>query len=283
MLDSSAFGLIFQLKSPSNVEKIIFTISLMLIDTHAHLMFPEFKDDIDDVIKRANDAGVKKMINVGCDLKSCGQTLEMLQKYECLYSTLGMHPYEAAHVTQELMDSWQKLIKENKKIVAIGECGLDYFKANVPKDVQKAAFKMQLELAKKVNLSVIVHNRDADDDCLEILRDYPTLKVVFHCYGSSLEFARKLWEVGIFTSFTGIVTYPKAQTIRDVVLEVPLDRFMVETDCPYLSPQLYRGKRNESSFVTEVVHEISRVKNLSYKEVERISTENAVAFFSLPR
>jgi len=246
-------------------------------------MFPEFKDDIDEVIKRANAAGVDKMINVGCDLKSSSQTLEMLQKYDCLYSTLGMHPYEAAHVTQELLDSWEKLIKENKKIVAIGECGLDYFKANVPKDIQKAAFRMQLELAKKVNLPVIVHNRDADNDCLEILKNYPTLKIVFHCYGSTLKFARKLWELGIFTSFTGIVTYPKAQNIRDVAKEVPINLFMVETDCPYLAPQAYRGNRNESSYVTEVVREIAKVKNLSYKEIERISTENAMKFFSLSR
>jgi len=244
-------------------------------------MFSEFTKDINDVIKRANDAGVKQIVNVGCDLKSCDQTLEMLKKYDCLYSTLGMHPYEAEHVTQELMNKWQKLIKENKKIVAIGECGLDYFKANVPKDIQKNAFILQLELAKKLNLPVIVHNRDADMDCLEILKNYPNLKVVFHCYGSDLEFARKLWERGIFTSFTGIVTYPKAQNVRDVAKEVPMNLFMVETDCPYLAPQAYRGNRNESSYVTEVVREIAMVKNLSYKEIERISTENAKKFFSI--
>lgn len=256
-----------------------------MIDTHAHLMFPEFKDDIVNVLKRAKDAGISKIINVGCDLKSCKSSVEMGAKYPELFGTLGMHPYEAQFVNDSLMNEWRKLILENKKIVAIGECGLDYFKAKVEKEIQKKAFILQIKLAKEFDLPIIVHNRDADIDCLEILdeefADLKKVPVVFHCYGSDLEFARRLWDRGIYTSFTGIITYPNARELREVAREVPMDLFMVETDCPYLAPQSYRGKRNESSYVLEVVREIARVKGISFKEVEKISTLNAEKFFEL--
>ena len=252
----------------------------MLIDTHAHLMFPEFDVDRKEVIERALKSGVSKIVNIGCDLKSCDGSLKMAKEYEFIYATLGMHPYEAGLVNDELVNKWENLIKENKKIVAIGECGLDYFKAKVPKDVQKNAFKLQLGLAQKLNLPVIIHNREADEDSLEILKEFK-VNAVFHCYGSNLDFAQKLWAYGYMTSFTGVVTYPSARELKDVIREVPMNLFMVETDCPYLAPQMHRGHRNEPSFVTEVVREIARAKNLSYKEVERVSTENAMKFFKL--
>lgn len=248
-------------------------------------MFKDFKDDVDAVVERAKAAGVERIINVGCDLKSCDQTLEMVEKYEELYATLGLHPYEAADATEELMAKWEELVKKNDKIVAIGECGLDYVKAKVPKEDQKRAFRMQIELAQKVGLPVIVHNRDADEDCLEILGEYDRvdgnghLEVVFHCFGSSVEFARKLWYRGYYTSFTGTITYPNAEDLREVVDEVPMDMFMVETDCPFLAPQEYRGKRNEPAYVVEVVKKIAEIKGLPESEIARISTENAREFF----
>ena len=256
----------------------------MIIDTHAHLMFPEFREDLEEVLKRAKDSGVQKIVNVGCDLKSCQQSVEMADKYPELFATLGMHPYEAGLVNEELMNDWRMLIPKNKKIVAIGECGLDYFKAKVDKEIQKKAFMSQIRFAKEFGLPLIVHNRDADNESLEILDGMfsggKKVPVVFHCYGSNLEFARKLWDRGIMTSFTGIVTYPNAREIREVIREVPMDLFMVETDCPYLAPQAYRGKRNESSYVLEVVREIAKTKRISFKEVEKVSTENAMRFFA---
>lgn len=247
-------------------------------------MFPEFTPDIEDVLKRAKDSGIQKIVNVGCDLKSCQQSVEMADKYPELYATLGMHPYEANFVNEELMNEWRKIVDENKKVVAIGECGLDYFKAKVDKDIQKKAFRLQARLAQESGLPIIVHNRDADDESLEVIdemfSDGKKVPVVFHCYGSNLGFARKLWDRGFFTSFTGVVTYPNAREIREVVEEVPMDLFMVETDCPYLAPQAYRGKRNEPSYVLEVVREIAKVKMISFKDVEKISTENALKFFS---
>jgi len=249
-----------------------------MIDTHAHLMLDQFEGEVDEVIKRAKAAGVEKIINVGCDLKSCKQVVEMLSVDDCLYATLGLHPYDAADATDAVMADWEKQIKDNERIVAIGECGLDYFKAEVPKDVQEKAFRLQLELAQSLNIPIIIHNREADDDCLKIMDDYK-VGAVFHCYGSTAEFARKLWYRGIYTSFTGIITYPKSEELQVVVDEVPMDLFMVETDCPYLAPQKYRGERNEPAYLTEVVSKIGELKNLPEKDVARISTENASEFF----
>ena len=257
----------------------------MIIDTHAHLMFKDFKDDVDAVIERAKDGGVELIVNVGCDLESSKSSVEMASKYENLYATLGLHPYDAAYATEDLMKEWEKKINENKKIVAIGECGLDYFKAKVPKDVQKKAFRMQLELARKTQMPVIIHNRESDDDCFEMLNEFNgedgnvKVEAVFHCYGSTVEFARKLWYGGYYTSFTGIITYPTSEALQYVAGEVPMNLFMVETDCPYLSPEKYRGQRNEPLYVNEVVKKISELKRIPVHEVERISSENAKQFF----
>ncbi|MEK7547979.1 MAG: TatD family hydrolase, partial [Patescibacteria group bacterium] len=164
-------------------------------------------------------------------------------------------------------------------IVAIGEIGLDYFKAKISHDEQKEAFRKQLQLAVKVGLPVIVHNREADEECLEILLEFAGDDVVFHCFGSNLEFARKVWSAGFMTSFTGIITYPNAVGLREVVKEVPMDKFMVETDCPYLAPQAYRGKRNEPAYVTEVAKMIAEVKGISVEEVGKVAVENSKRFF----
>lgn len=257
----------------------------MIIDTHAHLMFKEFEGKVDEVILRAKDLGVEKIINVGCGIESSKQSLEMAEKHEGLYATLGCHPYDAADVTEELMGEWEKLIEENEKIVAVGECGLDYVKGKVDPEVQKKAFRMQLQLAQKTGLPVIVHNRGADDDCLAILDEFngsdgnPQIYAVFHCYGSNVEFARKVWYRGHLTSFTGIITYPNAEELQKVVDEAPMNSFMVETDCPYLAPQEYRGQRNEPAYVVEVVKKITEIKGLSEDAIVRASTQNAMQFF----
>lgn len=256
----------------------------MIIDTHAHLMFDKFKGEVDQVIERAKAVDVGKIINIGCTLEDAVQSHEMSLKYDCLYATLGLHPHDALDANNELMEKWEKLIGENKKIVAIGECGLDYAKADVAKEDQKKAFRMQLKLAQKVGLPVIIHNREADEDTLEILEKFNgdggrRIDAVFHCYSSNVEFARKLWYRKYFTSFTGVVTYPNTEDLVKVVEEVPMDAFMVETDCPFLAPQSHRGERNEPSYVVEVVEKIAEIKNVSAEEIARISTENAEELF----
>ncbi len=252
----------------------------MLIDTHAHLAFKDFNEDIDEVIQRAKDAGVEKIINTACDLESCEKVFEMQEKYPFLYPSLGLHPYDSELLTDELLAKWREILSSGK-VVAIGETGLDYFKCKVDKEIQKNSFRKHLELAKEFNLPVIVHNRDSDEDCLDVLQEFPEVKAVFHCFASSLEFAKKIWELAYFTSFTGIVTYPNSDNLKEIVQHVPLDQFMVETDCPYLAPQAYRGKRNESSYVVEVAKRIAEIKGLSYEEVTDISTKNASSFFGI--
>lgn len=254
---------------------------LIMIDTHAHLMFPEFKGEIPEILERARVAGIEKIVNVGCSAEFSRRAVELANEYENLYATVGLHPYDVKDLSEELMEEWANLIRTNKKILAIGEIGLDYFKAQVPKDVQKIAFRRQLKLAQEVKLPVVIHNREADEDCFEILREFPDIRAVFHCYGSGIEFARKLWDAGYSTSFTGIITYPNARGLREIVSEVPLNGFFVETDCPYLAPQKYRGERNEPSYVNEVAKQIAAIRGIPFKEVDRISTKNAEEFFRL--
>ncbi len=266
----------------------------MLIDTHAHLMFPEFVEDLPGVLQRAREAGVEKIINVGCGVESSREALEMADLspdggLPQLFATLALHPYDADQCSEELMGEWGRWIEEDRvtsekdgggrKIVAVGETGLDYFKSKVEPEIQRASFRRHLELAQKYGLPVIVHNREADEDCLDILGEFPSVPAVFHCYGSSLEFAKKVWERGYITSFTGIITFPNAAELREVVKMAPMDKFFLETDCPYLAPQAYRGKRNEPSYVAEVAKCIAEVKGEDFKKIAEKSTANAIRFF----
>ncbi|MBI5152038.1 TatD family hydrolase [Candidatus Peregrinibacteria bacterium] len=267
----------------------------MFIDTHSHLDFPEFKADIEQVIKRAQNAGVGKIINVACDLKTCETASGLSRKYDFIYSTLGLHPYESRFVTPELMNNFFEQVEADakggaakdgeaasgRKIVAIGECGLDYFKAKIPYEEQIRAFQLQLELAQRAGLPVIIHSRNSEADVLEILKEFSDVRFVFHCYGGNIENAGKILDAGGMISFTGVITYPKAENIRDTAKYVPLDRIMSETDCPYLAPQKYRGKRNEPAYVVEVVKEISRVKNLPLEKTESALQKNAEEFFGI--
>lgn len=280
----------------------------MLIDTHAHIMFPEFDEDREEVIQRAMDAGLERIVCVGCGAASSEAAVKMAKedKDGFLYATVGLHPYDAMDVTDGLLAEWEKWIVADKesgarKIIAIGETGLDYFKSKVDPEKQKYSFKKHLELAVKIGLPVIVHNRSADEDCLNLLMEFSRggelykklvqecgcdgenmiepVKAVFHCYGSTLEFARRVWAAGFMTSFTGIITYPSAKELREVVKEVPLDKFMVETDCPYLAPQGHRGKRNEPSYVVETAEKIAEVKGMGLSDVEKQVMENTKKFF----
>ncbi|KKR05340.1 MAG: TatD family hydrolase, TatD DNase family protein [Candidatus Peregrinibacteria bacterium GW2011_GWC2_39_14] len=257
----------------------------MFIDTHAHLTFPEFEPDLEQVIDRAKKAGVEKIINIGCDLKSCSGVLELSAKYGFMYSALGMHPYETKLVDETLMSKFfeqaQADKKQGKKIVAIGEIGLDYFKAQTSHEEQVRAFKLQLELAKNLDLPVIIHARDSEIDVLQILQDFKGLRFVFHCYTGNVDFAKQIWERGGMTSFTGISTYPKAQNVRDTIFAAPIDRIMIETDCPFLAPQAFRGQRNEPAFVVEVAKEIQKIKGLDMSTLEVQLQKNSEEFFGI--
>ena len=251
-------------------------------------MFDQFKGNVPGVLARAAEVGVSKIINVGCSPRASKQAWEMIGEFDgevgvSLYATLGLHPYDAMALTDDLLAEWEGWIREDKKrkIVAIGEIGLDYFKAEVGKEDQKKAFRKQLEFAKAVDLPVVVHNREADEDTLEILREYPDLKVVFHCYGSSVDFARRLWDFGYYTSFTGIVSYPNARELHEVVKAAPDWTVMVETDCPFLAPQKFRGETNEPAYVVEVLKEVARLRGRSLEEIEGLQERNVKEFYGI--
>ena len=254
----------------------------MIIDTHCHIYFDKFSEDLDDVVARGREAGVEKMISIGCDVKTSKQSVDLAKKYDGVYATVGLHPCYLQGFSQGIFDEYEKMVKGNEEIVAVGECGLDYYNGDSSdkgKRLQHELFEKQIDLAKRMDLPLVIHNREADEDCFEILLVSGADRVVFHCFGGDLEFARRIWDQGWMTSFTGIVTYPNAGDLREVAKQVPMDLFMVETDAPFLAPQGHRGKRNEPAYVVEVVEKIAEIKGLDVGELVSASTENAREFF----
>jgi TatD DNase family protein len=251
-----------------------------MIDSHAHLMFRDFKNDLDDILKRAKEAGVTKIVNAGCSIHDSEASYKMCQEYDQLYGTLGVHPYDAADVNDALMSKFFDQAKSNDKIVAIGECGLDYHREHDKED-QKRAFRMHLVVAKELHMPVIIHSREAPEDTMEVIKEFPNLQAVYHCYPYDLDYAKELWGMGILTSFTGVATYPKADDVRWVLYNAPLDKIMIETDCPFLTPQKYRGQRNEPAYVAEVLKEISKVKGLDAMDLNKAIENTTREFFRI--
>lgn len=252
-----------------------------LIDTHAHLTMPEF-DDIEDVLVRAKDASVNTIINVAFDIDSSIKSVELSDRYHNIFAAVGIHPQHADDVNDDAINRL-KTLANDKKVVAIGETGLDYFENNVPKDTQKQLFIRHINLAGELNLPLIIHVRDAYDDALEILRKEKTLPIkgVFHCFGESIEYAKKILDLNYYISFTGIITFKNAHNVRETAKYVPLDFIMLETDCPYLAPQIYRGKRNESAYLKFIAEKLAEIKGISFEEVCEGTTKNAIRLFNL--
>ncbi len=253
----------------------------MFFDTHAHLDDRQFAEDLADVVASFRAANVTRVVNASCDMDSCMRTVALTKEYPEIYGAVGVHP-EAAdrfHGEQDL-NTLRSLAKE-EKICAIGEIGLDYHYDDVSREVQKNVFRAQLELARELHLPVIVHDRDAHEDCLNILRDFTDLKVVFHCYSGSLEFAKTLIRLGFYLSFTGVLTFKNAKAAPTVAQWAPHDRVMIETDCPYLAPVPYRGKRNSPQYVPEVAKKLAELWGMDVSEVARITTENGLRFFGI--
>lgn len=252
----------------------------MLIDTHCHIQLKPLNTNVEQVIERAKKEGVEKLIVVGCDIKSSQDAIDLAKKHKNIFAAIGLHPQDSKKLTEQMWEEFKKMARY-EKVVAIGETGLDYFKEYSPKDVQQRVLKQHIKLALEVSKPLIIHNRDSDEDCLEILQDMDAKDVVFHCFSSDVTFARKVWKAGYMTSFTGNITYPKAQKLRDVIEECPIDVIMVETDCPYLSPQKYRGGTNEPAYVVEVALQIAHTKGRPFSEIAEITTKNAEEFFGI--
>jgi len=250
----------------------------MLIDTHCHLFFDELKEDLSSVLKRAADLGVTKFICVGTNIEDSKESYNLALDYENIFSTAGVHPHDTEEVAENYIDELYNLLK-NKKVVAVGEIGLDYFKELSDISVQKKIFAEQLELAQKINKPIVFHNRDSDDDIVNTLSEFPNIYGVAHCFSSTYDVAKKLIDMGFYISFSGNLTF-KNSHLPDVAKRLPIDRLLVETDSPFLSPVPHRGKTNEPGRARFVADLLARLHNLSINEVAQITTTNAKAIFN---
>src|ERR1700738_3921166 len=258
-----------------------------LIDSHAHIDFPQFAEDREAMLDRARAAGVSTLLAIGSGPgpEKLDAAIPFAEQHDWIYATVGTHPHEAKDLTPAHLDQLAKLAK-HPRVIAYGEIGLDYFYDHSPRDVQGNVFREQMEIAAKAKLPIIIHCRDAWSDCLDMLEQNwrPTgLGGILHCFTSTLEDAKRGIDMGFLISFAGNSTYPKTQNLRDVAKALPLENILIETDAPYLAPQPYRGKRNEPAYVAEVARTLATVRDLSPDEVAAATSENFRRFFGLAR
>lgn len=254
----------------------------MLVDTHAHLDFPEYKSDLHEVLARAAEADIGYVINVGTSLKSSKEAIELARQFDNIYASVGIHPHGASHVSDDVWSEFETLVSQ-PKVVAIGETGLDYYRNRSPHEEQQHLFRRHLELSKKTSLPVIIHNREATEDCLKILREHAnnSLRGVVHCFSGSEEAAKDFMKLGLNISFAGPVTFSNAEKLRSVVQSVPVERLLLETDCPFLAPHPKRGQRNEPSNLTHIIPIFAKLYKLSTTDIARITTLNAKRLFNI--
>jgi len=254
----------------------------MLIDSHCHLDFPDFQYDLDQVVDRAQKAGVGHFLTICTHLSKFEQVKTVAEKYsEIMHCTLGIHPHEAENEPTATAEALVEMADKEPKIVAFGETGLDFHYENSPITIQEAQFRTHIQAARTANLPVIIHTRDADDDTIRILQEEMEIgkfKGVIHCFTSGSEFAEKCVELGLYISFSGIITFKNAEEIRNIAKNIPLNRLLVETDSPYLAPVPNRGKRNEPSYVTHTAAKLSEILNVNNEQIASQTTEN---FFNL--
>lgn len=255
---------------------------VMLIDTHAHLNAEQYNDDVEEVIERAKENGVENIVVVGFDRPTIEKAMELTEANEFIYACIGWHPVDAIDMTDEDL-AWIEELSAHPKVVALGEMGLDYHWDKSPKEIQKEVFRKQIRLAKKVNLPIVIHNREATSDIVEILKEEDASEVggIMHCFSGSVETARQCVDMNFFISLGGPVTFKNAKKPKEVAAEIPLEWLLVETDCPYLTPHPHRGKRNEPGYVKLVAEEIANIKGVSFEEVAKITTENAKKLFGI--
>lgn len=256
----------------------------MLIDTHCHLDFESFQDDLDQVIDRARIAGVSRIIAPALGIENCPKVLEIAAKYDGVFAAVGVHPNSAASWRDEWLTKIRTYAK-SEDVVAIGEIGLDYYRDYSPRERQLKTLEAQLELAKELDLPVILHNRDSDADLLSILKtsgiEQRTNPGVFHSFSTEWKIATAALDLGFYLGFSGPVTFKKADELREVVSKVPSDRIIVETDAPFLAPQPYRGKRNEPAYVKLIAEKIASERDVDLEEFARQTTENAIRLFGV--
>ena len=254
----------------------------MLFDTHAHLNDPAFDPDRKELMESFASAGVSLVMNAGCSLESSRQIVAMAEEYPWLYASVGSHPDAADEVNETVVEEYRKLCKLSNKVKAIGEIGLDYYYEDIPREIQQRAFRLQMELAKELDMPVIVHERDAHNDGLAIVKEFPTVKGVFHCYSGSAEMARQLVNLGWYIGFTGVLTFKNARKAVETAASIPLDRIVLETDCPFMAPEPFRGKRNHPGYLYRMAEKLAEIRGISLEEVHAATMENSKRLYRIP-
>lgn len=254
----------------------------MLFDTHVHMNARQFLEDRDEVIHRAFDTGVQYMVVVGFDHETIPLAIEIAEQYETIYAAVGWHPVDAIDMKEEDL-AWIEELSKHPKVVAIGEMGLDYHWDKSPKEIQKEVFRKQIQLAKKVNMPIIIHNREATEDIIQILREENAQEVggIMHCYNDSVEYVQECLDMNFYISLGGPVTFKNAPLPKEVATKVPIDRLLVETDAPYLAPHPNRGKRNEPAYVKLVAEKIAELREIPFEELCQQTTNNALKLFKI--
>ena len=246
----------------------------MLFDTHAHMDDGAFDTDRRELLSALQGQGVALVMNPGCSLASSRNADALSRQYDFVYAAVGSHPDAADEVNEDVLEEYRKLCKLNPKIKAIGEIGLDYHYEDIPRELQLKAFRAQMALAAELDLPVIVHERDAHADGMAVVEEFPTVKGVFHCYSGSAEMAKELVKRGWYIGFTGVLTFKNARKAVEVASQIPMERLVLETDCPYMAPEPFRGKRNHPGYLYRMAEKLAEIRGLSVEEIHRITTEN---------
>ena len=252
----------------------------MYFDSHAHLDDARFQPDFDDILARMRENGVTGMMNIGCDLPSSERSVALAERYDWIWAAVGSHPDDAAQVDEARIEEYRALC-EDPRVKAIGEIGLDYHYEDPPRDVQQRAFRMQMKLAQELSLPVVIHEREAHEDGMRIISDFPDVTGVFHCFSGSYEMAKELVKRGWYIGFTGVVTFKNARKAVEVAEKIPLDRILIETDCPYMAPEPFRGCRNDPSLVPFVAKKIAALRGISAEAAAAATAETASRLFRI--
>ena len=253
----------------------------MLFDTHAHLDDRAFDEDRTELLANLPGQGLALVMNPGCSLESSRNVVKIAAEYDYIYAAVGSHPDAADEVNEAVIAEYRELCKLNPKVKAIGEIGLDYHYEDIPRQIQMKAFRMQMELARELGLPVIVHEREAHEDGMAVVRDYPDVTGVFHCYSGSAEMARQLVDRGWYIGFTGVLTFKNARKAVEVAASIPLERIVLETDCPYMAPEPFRGKRNDPGKLYRMAEKLAQIRGLTVEEIHAITTENGKRLYRI--
>ncbi|MBQ6888934.1 MAG: TatD family hydrolase [Lachnospiraceae bacterium] len=254
----------------------------MIFESHAHYDDEKFNEDREELLSSMKENGIEYIINVGASLETTRNTVELIKKYPFIYGAAGVHPSDTAELNEENF-AWLKEQCNHAKIVAVGEIGLDYYWDEPDREIQKKWFRRQLEMAKETNLPIIIHSREAAKDTLDIMKEMECSKMsgVVHCFSYSKEIAREILDMGFYLGIGGVVTFQNAKAIKEVVAYAPLEKILLETDCPYLAPTPHRGKRNSSLYLPLIAEEIAKIKEIEYDEVIRVTNKNAKKLFCI--